>query len=222
MKNIFCNQQEHRIRTGWRIVIFFLGYSVLMSVTALPRLTIGKTIATSLFTVVALFIATAAAIWLVSRFIDHRNYRELGFNFNRKWWLDLFSGFLIGALLVTIIFVVEYAAGWVTITQLFKNEKEAWIHFPFIPTLLAALFAYIGMALFEETLFRGYMVKNLAEGFHGKRVRLPIASQFRLMTRGAPAPGGGGDAAETPPPGAGALICGGAVTPPCGAIFPYG
>lgn len=182
MANIFRNQQEHRIRAGWRIVIFFLGYGALISVAALPRFVIGKSIFTSLFTVVAFYIATAAAVWLASRFMDHRDYREFGLGLDKKWWRDLFIGFLIGALLLAVIFVIEYAAGWVTITQLFKNEKEVWVNFPFIPTLLVALFAHTGAALFEETLFRGYMIKNLAEGLRGKRVNSGTAVILAFAT----------------------------------------
>jgi len=180
MANIFRNQDDRRIRAGWRIAIFFFGYSALIMVAALPRLVIGKNIFTSLSAVVAFFIATAVAVWLASRFIDHRDYREFGLGLDKKWWRDLIIGFLIGALLLAVIFVIEYAAGLVTITQLFKNEKEVWVNFPFIPTLLVALFAHTGAALFEETIFRGYMMKNLAEGFRGKRVnyRTPVILSF--------------------------------------------
>lgn len=170
MINIFWNRQQHRIKMVWRIIIFTLLYTACLSSIVILRLAFGRTAITSFVGILALFGATAIALWFTSRFIDHRNYREFGLGFDRKWWLDLISGFLIGALLLTAVFVIEYALGWVTVTQLFKNEKEAWINFPFIPTLLVALFAHTGIASLEEILFRGYMMKNLAEGFHGKRV----------------------------------------------------
>ncbi len=182
MKNIFWNHHEHRIRAGWRAVIFLFVYIALISITALPRLAIGENIFTSLFTIAGLYIATAVALWLVSRFVDHRDYREFGFSFDRMWWQDLIIGFLIGALLFTVIFVIEYTTGWVTITQLFKNEKEAWINFPFALTLIVALFAYIGMALLEEIIFRGYLIKNLSEGFHSQRVNSGMAVVLAYTT----------------------------------------
>jgi len=170
MTNIFWNRQEHRIKAGWRIIVFTLLYTACLSTIVVLRLAFGRTAITSFTGILALFGATAVALWFASRFIDHRHYRDFGLGFDRKWWLDLISGFLIGALLLATVFAIEYALGWVEVTQLFKNEKDAWINFPFVPTLLIALLAHTGTAFLEEILFRGYMMKNLAEGFHGRRV----------------------------------------------------
>lgn len=156
--------------------------TALLSSTVILRLAKAPTAITSLASILAIFGGTAVAIWFACKFIDHRNYREFGLGFDRKWWLDLISGFLIGALLLTAVFVIEYALGWVTITQLFKNEKEAWINFPFIPTLLVALSAHTGIAFLEEILFRGYMMKNLAEGFHGKQINSRTAAILAFTT----------------------------------------
>jgi hypothetical protein len=171
MKKILYNHHEHRLRAGWRIMVFVFIYTVFLSSTAILRVTLGRTTITSFAGVLVLFGATAAALWFVSRFVDHRDYREFGLGFNWAWWRDLIVGVLIGALLLTVIFIIEYTAGWVTITQLFKNQKEAWTNIPFVPTLLVAFFAYTGAALLEEILSRGYLIKNLAEGFHSNRIR---------------------------------------------------
>ena len=170
MKAIFWNRQEQRIKSGWRIIIFFFVYIAFLSVAVLLRIAAGRTVVTTFVAIFATFAATAAALWFVSRFVDHRNYREFGFNFDRKWWQDLIIGLLISATVFIVVFAIEYALGWVTVTQLFKNEKDVVLNFPFIAAFLIALLAHTGVVLLEEVYFRGYLIKNLAEGFNSRSV----------------------------------------------------
>ena len=170
MKEIFYNRQEHRIRSGWRALIFLFVYIAFISITVLLRLVAGKTIVTTSVAILALFAATAAALWFASRFVDHRNYREYGFSFDKSWWLDLICGFFISALVFIVVFAIEHTLGWVTITRFLKNEKDVFVNFPFIPTLLFGLLAHTGIVLLEEVYFRGYLIKNLAEGFNNRKL----------------------------------------------------
>lgn len=175
MKEIFYNRQEHRIKSGWRIIIFFFVYIAFLSVTVFLRLAAGRTVATTFVAIFTTFAATAAALWFVSRFVDHRNYREYGLGFDKKWWQDLIIGFLISAIVFIVVFAIEYGLGWVTVIKLFKNEKDVFVDFPFAPTFLIALLAHIGIVLLEEVYFRGYLIKNLAEGFNNRRVTSRMA-----------------------------------------------
>jgi membrane protease YdiL (CAAX protease family) len=175
MKKIFWNRKERRIKSGWRAIIFFFVYIAFISVTVLLRLAAGRTIVTTFVAILALFAATAVALWFVSRFVDHRGYREFGLGFDKKWWQDIICGFLISALVFIVVFAIEHALGWTTVTQLLKNEKDVFVNFPFVPILLIALLAHTGIVLLEEIYFRGYLIKNLAEGFNSRRVNSRMA-----------------------------------------------
>ncbi|HEV8045185.1 MAG TPA: CPBP family intramembrane glutamate endopeptidase, partial [Rubrobacter sp.] len=61
------------------------------------------------------------SVWLAVRFLDRRPFRDLGFRLDRGWLLDLFFGMALGALLVTIIFLVESGLGWISVTGAFET-----------------------------------------------------------------------------------------------------
>jgi hypothetical protein len=50
----------------------------------------------------------AAASDPASRVFDHRRMSDFGFHFSRKWWTDLGSGLVLGALLLFGILAVVF------------------------------------------------------------------------------------------------------------------
>lgn len=106
------------------------------------------------------------ATWLCARALDHRPFDSLGLHVSPRWWLDLLVGLVIGAVLMTGIFLFELEAGWVTIVD--RNvgppERSFWL------ALCEPLAAFIAVGFYEELMSRGYHLRNLAEGLHGKRI----------------------------------------------------
>lgn len=101
-------------------------------------------------------------LWLSGRWADRRSLADFGLHLNRAWWLDLGFGLLLGGLLMALIFAVELAAGWVTITETFKHG----IVVGFVPAILLGLWQYVAVGIAEEVLSRGYLLRNLAEGLN--------------------------------------------------------
>jgi uncharacterized protein len=108
-------------------------------------------------------IAVLISTWFVVRFIDRRPWSEMGLQFNRNWWIDLVFGLFLGALLMTFVFTVEYAAGWVRVTDRFVVDLGAT---PFIIALIGPLVISLVISIIEELLARGYQLRNLAEGLN--------------------------------------------------------
>jgi membrane protease YdiL (CAAX protease family) len=102
-------------------------------------------------------------VWLAGRFLDRRPFADFGFHLNGGWWLDLFFGMALGALLMTAVFLAELWLGWVTVTGAFKSLVPGA---PFWLALLipAALFLCVGF--YEELISRGYQLRNVAEGLN--------------------------------------------------------
>jgi hypothetical protein len=113
-------------------------------------------------TILALLII-AGSMWLVGRFLDRRPFADFGLHFDKNWWLDLGFGLLLGALLMVGIFLVELAAGWVSITGTFRTPEPGQ---SFALAILVPLLLFVGVGIQEELLTRGYMLRNLAEGFN--------------------------------------------------------
>jgi membrane protease YdiL (CAAX protease family) len=113
----------------------------------------------------------AAALYLASRVLDHRRMSDYGFHFSRKWWTDLGFGLVLGALLLFGVLAVELAVGWVNVTGSFARSPGQ----PFVATILVGVVAVAAVAFGEEASYRGYPIKNLAEGVAKARWGMVIA-----------------------------------------------
>lgn len=110
-----------------------------------------------------LYIAALVAVYLATRFLDKRRFSDTGIRLKRDWWIDLGFGLLLGALLMTFIFLVELAAGWITIGETFHTAEPGQ---PFIVAILLPVLLFLMVGIAEELMFRGYLLLNLAEGFN--------------------------------------------------------
>lgn len=106
--------------------------------------------------------AALLSVWLAGRFMDRRPFKDFGFHFDGGWCLDLFFGLLLGAALMTGIFLVELALGWVTVTGSFRPVSGM----PFTLAILLPLAAFVLVGIYEELFSRGYQLRNMAEGLN--------------------------------------------------------
>lgn len=111
------------------------------------------------------FLTTLMVVGLAGRFLDRRRFADFGFHFSRRWWLDLAFGLFLGAFLMTGIFLVESAAGWVSVAG-FAVSSLSGVPFGLAILLPITMFVFVGIS--EELSSRGYQLKNLAEGFNSK------------------------------------------------------
>lgn len=195
----FWNRQQARLRALWRLVLQSVAAQILLAglaFAALPFLDFstlteldeavneGVPPAWVFAVVVGLsLIATLVTVGLAGRLLDRRRFVTFGFHFDRDWWLDFAFGLGLGAVLMGLIFAVELAAGWVTVTGRLYLGAQARV---FVPGIIAYLFAFVCIGISEELFYRGYHVTNLAEGlnfaFLGPRgavvVALALSSAF--------------------------------------------
>jgi len=179
MVNPFYNHLEGRPRAFWRLLLqlalvlgvgFAVGWLASGALALLgwapprgggteilagPPIFLVANSAVSLVTVVA-------SMWLAGRFLDRRPFSGFGLRLDRNWWLDFCFGLSLGALLMTGIFLVELAAGWVTVAGTFQAAGGG----AFFPTILMPLVLFLCVGISEEMLSRGYQITNLAEGLN--------------------------------------------------------
>jgi uncharacterized protein len=119
--------------------------------------------------------AVAVSLGLAAWLLDKRSTGDYGFHFSAAWWLDLGFGLVLGAVLMTGVFLVQLAAGWIQVTGTFQAVGDR----PFGIAIWIPLFIFLCVGIFEEMLFRGYHLLNLAEGlnltFIGPRGSLVLA-----------------------------------------------
>lgn len=179
LRSLFWNREEHRLAAIWRVLIQLVLTVVLVNVWvfALVRpvaLSVYGEIPTEMAAdpegLTLLFIIDevvgtvlmVAAVWVAARFLDRRRPGELGLRFDRRAWMDLAFGLGLGGLLMTGIFVVEFAAGWVTVTGYMQAPHLPG--YPFAFTLIPKVMMVLGVGIREEILSRGYHLTNIAEG----------------------------------------------------------
>ena len=196
MKNPFYNKEQKRLRALWRILIqgglFLIGLTLISTVLGVIAMVIMAATGQAEFdvmlnpdaltemimslgggwffalngvgTVIVIILTFFLAGWL----LDRRKFVDFGFHFSRLWWLDLGFGLLLGAVLMLFIFLVELAAGWITMESFFRTSASS-----FLSGWIAALVGFISVGIYEEMLSRGYHLRNLAEGLNwgilGKR-----------------------------------------------------
>jgi membrane protease YdiL (CAAX protease family) len=178
--NPFYDEREERTRAFWRLL---LQLGMYVGGAAIARLVVwrvwfslyGKADPWAienptlwpplLFSAVQMAVLSVAlsSVWFMGRLFDRRPLFGFGLRIDRRWWLDFGVGLLLGALLMAGIFLTELAAGWVTVTGAFETTREGD---PFFPVILAPLVGWVLLGIYEELVFRGYQLTNMAEGLN--------------------------------------------------------
>ncbi|GAB4580666.1 MAG: hypothetical protein Fur0022_34080 [Anaerolineales bacterium] len=167
LDKLFFSADERRLRAGWRLLahgvifgIFILmlggGVGVLLLMTDNAALLNNQLINQALF-----LLALTPATYLARRFIDRRPFASLGLEWDSQAWRDLLVGFLIPAVIMGAIFLVEWAFGWLDF------QGFAWEFGPvsLIATTVPLMFlVFVLVGWNEELLSRGYWLQNMADG----------------------------------------------------------
>ena len=162
--------EEGRLRALWRLGIQYWAYWVLGQL--LSSLLLGGWLlagsggpggSPALLSGGVNLLAAVLSVWLAGRLLDKRPFSAFGFHLGAGWWLDLLFGMVLGALLMTVIFLVELGLGWVRVTGAFETYGT---RAPFAVSMLLPTASFLCIGLYEETVFRGYQLKNAAEGLN--------------------------------------------------------
>lgn len=160
---IFWNYDERRLRSMWRLVGAVVFTIILTFVFGAPFFATSGASPAPYIEKLVLYAAAIVAVWLATRFLDKRPFSDTGIFLKREWWTDLGFGLLLGAMLMTFIFLVELAAGWITIGEMFHTPVPGQ---PFLAAVMLPILLFVMVGVAEELVFRGYLLLNLAEGFN--------------------------------------------------------
>lgn len=197
--SVFWNSEQRRLRAFWRLGLQESVWFSLLAASAMPVVIIAVVVfsippldmvkyitESELFHLVLAAISlvvTLITIWPAGRFLDRRKFTDFGLHLHRNWWIDLCFGLALGAVLMFLIFLVEWAAGWVTLAGFFRPSSTG---LPLALGILFNLVAYICVGIYEELQSRGYHLKNLAEGlsFVGPKGAVIAATLFSSVIFG--------------------------------------
>ena len=169
---VFWNPADSRLRAFWRVTIHFVVIVVgLLLTSAILRLLLsggegsgdsGTDPFKSMVALVITGLIYVVVTIVAARLLDRRRFSDYGLLWNTQWRRDLLFGLMLGGLLMGGIFVIELAMGWITIEGIFFTL----LPFPFAAAFLFFLFQMAMVGTYEELVFRGYQMKNIAEGLN--------------------------------------------------------
>ncbi|MCJ7569645.1 MAG: CPBP family intramembrane metalloprotease [Anaerolineales bacterium] len=180
---IFLSPEEPRLRAGWRLLlhtVFYLAVLITLSFGALLfyRGELGAAITSISPAIMIELVSILSATYLARRFLDYRSFSSLGLQIDRSTVTDLIIGFFIPALMMALIFLIEYAADWT------HFQGWSWQTVGIgqsVIGLLGGLAAFVLVGISEEILSRGYHLQNILEGLNIHWALFLSSSVFALL-----------------------------------------
>lgn len=178
---MFFEQGSKRLRAFWRLaaqyVLYYVGLQFLASSLLIAWLVVGPSGETlggdaeglvspatwRLMVGLAGLGSVLLSTWLAGRFLDRRAFKDFGLDLDAGWVLDLFFGMVLGAALMSGIFFLQLSFGWVSVSSTFEPTVPG---VPFWIALLIPITIFLCAGISEEVLFRGYQLRNAAEGLN--------------------------------------------------------
>jgi membrane protease YdiL (CAAX protease family) len=174
LKTVFWNKEENRLRTAWRLCLFFLvlfgttmalglisGVLVVVLRFVFPNIANDPTY-TNIFQMMLITLVMIIGTWIAARWVDRRKFSSLGFEFGKKWWLDFGFGAFLGFFLMLFIFLTELTFGWINVESYVYAHPD---YTSFWIAILVYAFQFICVGIYEEIFTRSYLLINLSEGF---------------------------------------------------------
>lgn len=165
---LFWNAEERRLRGLWRLLAFtaafvlasaLWGYVLHFTGPWFSRLRGG--VLRHVFPLSPGYMASVmglmSALLLCSRICDRRPLADYGFHFSRRWWQDLAAGAGMATAGMLAAFLTALFAGWVHVEAVAWQDPRTWL------SLGGWAIGFLLVGLQEETLVRGYLLRNLAE-----------------------------------------------------------
>ncbi len=118
-----------------------------------------------------LVLAVLGSIAIAARWLDKRPLRDFALVVDRAWWRSLALGFATGALVMTLVFAVEYAAGWVEIRG--TNLAPLALAYSVVKALC--------VGTYEELVSRGYQLRNLIDASNVPAAVAITSAVFALL-----------------------------------------
>ncbi len=155
LSSAFFNQDENRLRSGWRILIQSL---LLIFFGVLMAFLFGD-----LPSAVWLGSAVLLSVFVAAQILDKKKLRWYGLVVNAKWLRELAYGTALGFLVIAVIYLVLILTGAATFNGFGWNRTGTGSFHAQIGIFLATM-AFV--AFYEELWIRGYVFMNLRDGLH--------------------------------------------------------
>ncbi len=169
MKAIFLNK-ENKIRNGWKILIFFVNFIILLSLLNLALASFLPIMDIFISEFIAL-ISVVISTFLMMKFFEVKNLWDVGLRLKPNTIYEITFGLVLGFAMITFVVAINLILGYyrydLTLNQIY-------------PQIFEALSFFLIVAFFEEILFRGYPFQRLIDGTNSIIATLIFSIAFSL------------------------------------------
>jgi len=130
--------------------------------------------------VVASGIYTILYTWVFSLVLDRKRLRDLGLRFHRGWFGNFAKGAALALLILGVIFTFSLAVGSIRVEGFARAAPEG---ISVAVYFLGALLAFLSVGVYEELMFRGYILQRLNDRA-GKTVSILVSSVIFAVMHG--------------------------------------
>ncbi|GAA0515259.1 hypothetical protein SAMN04488066_10319 [Halorubrum aquaticum] len=177
LHSIVWGQETGRVRAVWRVLVPVLVGFLALRLAGAAALGFDLNRGEMMLTAFAGTTLVMLAVLSVSaRYLDRRPVREYGYTLSRNWWLDLVVGIGLGSLVVGMTFVIARYTGSLRVTSntvLPDATTLGW--------LIAFFAGFVGVAFYEEFIYRGSFITNTVKGLTARGVTRPVATAVALL-----------------------------------------
>jgi len=170
MPNIFFNTHEGRIRAGWRLLFQFI-IALIFSI-ALGAGSSGLGFNNMTLTMVITALGFTGSIYVAARFFDRRPFSEFGLERQETWKSELKEGVVLGFLAMAGIWLVGWIIGIYTFDGFGWNRVAVR---PWLISIGSYFVMMVAVGFYEELWTRGYQMRVLSEGLHGRIISAKLA-----------------------------------------------
>jgi uncharacterized protein len=165
MNEIFFNSVG-RLRSGWRFLCYLIPFGFLYTFAAVFLFFLqggnpdtfepfmSSTLGMTIYMSISLVIATVLG-WLCGKVLEGLPLKALGLPFNVSFLKDLLFGCVFGAVSLAIAVFIAILTGGISLTL---NQTSNFSSV--FQTFASSFIVFVIAALFEEVLFRGYILQT--------------------------------------------------------------
>jgi len=154
----FRSPEDGRLRAGWRIAAFLIIFYAI----ALPLLFGLRALLnfpkSSPLVIVIIAVSATLAVYIARRWVDKKTMTSLGLERGRRAAADGVFGFLLSGIMAGAVFTAMVTLGFL------ENVQVAAIDGSMVGVLAGSLLVMALVGFWEELVFRGYILQNMAEG----------------------------------------------------------
>lgn len=153
-KDIFVNRYAE-LRVGWRLVSFLIMLAAFLVVLGAPLRVLG--VRSDFIGRLITLVGTLGASYIMTRFVNKKPFGAIGLLFHPDVFKEFGIGCLLGFLMMSGVFVVEFLSGFVQLE---------WGGLSLLQCVGVVAWALVGFAVaafLEEALFRGYFFQTLIQ-----------------------------------------------------------